>query len=604
MSAKRTALIIASVMTLLLTQNVCAQDFFIHTVTKGQGLYSISRIYGITEDEIIRLNPESEKIIHIGQQLRIPQKKEQQGNSFHTVEKSETLYSLAKKYRVSVKEICDVNPGLTSENLKAGMVLSIPPATDNDTVPETSVPVQTESQTASAGTESENAAEQNGEYKTRVEIKKRITIYRICSDFGISEEEFLKANPQYRITRLRIGDVVNIPYTRAEREVMRQTAAGSSEAESRQIQEVTRRNAIHGTNTVNAVMLLPLSLDDSLSTDRPKMVEFTRGTLMAVEKLKNEGFSVNLKVIDTGTDVRSVSNAIAHGDLDNADVIFGPKYNSQIEQVAKWSTRNQVPLVLPFNSDDKSVYDNPYVYQLNTPQSYFHQEIYDHFVQQFPNPNIIILDDGDMKRNDMLDGLKRMARDYDFPMSTIPVDTGAVSTILTLLDTTRQNVFIINNPEEGPLITMLPILQIVNRTKDENTKTCLFGYPEYQIYASKHLDEMCECDTWFYSWFFTNNTLKEAADFSLGFIKSFNRQMMVSYPSYAPYGYDAGYYFMRGIAMYGPDFDRHLDSIRTKSVQMEFKFQRISQWGGYINHKVFFVHFSPEYKVEKIDFDK
>ena len=604
MAGKRTALTIASVLALFLTHNVCAQDFFIHTVTKGQGLYSISRIYGIGEDEIIKLNPGSEKTIHIGQQLRIPQKKEQTGGTFHTVEKSETLYSLSKKYRVSIKEICDINPGLTSDNLKAGMVLSIPSATDNDTVPEAPSQVPAAAQAAPAQTGPKAGTKQNGEYKTRIEIKKRITIYRICNDFGISEEEFLKANPQYRTTRLSAGDIVNIPYTRAEREAMRQTAASAGEDESRKIQEVTRRNAVHGTNTVNAVMLLPLSLDDSLSSDRPKMVEFTRGTLMAVQKLKNEGLSVNLKVIDTGTDVRSVNNAIVHGELDGADVIFGPKYNSQIEQVAKWSTHNQVPLVLPFNSDDRSVYNNPYVYQLNTPQSYFHQEIYDHFVQQFPNPNIIILDDGDMKRNEMLDGLKRMAMDNDFPISTIPADTGAVSAILAHLDAGRQNVFIINSPDEGPLITMLPILQIVNRTKDTDTQTCLFGYPEYQIYASKHLDEMCECDTWFYSWFFTNNTLKESTDFSLNFIKSFNRQMMVSYPSYAPYGYDAGYYFMKGIALYGPDFDRHLDSIRSRSVQMEFKFQRISQWGGYINHKVFFVHFSPEYKVEKIDFDR
>lgn len=599
MARKRTILFLAAMMALIQSPALHAQDFFIHTVTKGQGLYSISRIYGISEDEIIRLNPGAEKVIKTGQELRIPQKKGQQENSFHTVGQGETLYSLSKKYRVSIKEICDINPGLSSETLKTGMILAIPPVTDHDTAEEAvPAPAQDETQ-ASAQTGNGSA------YKTRIVVMKRVTIYRICNDFDINEEDFLNANPQYRHTRLQAGDTVNIPYTRKEREAMKQTQIDRNRAESQQLRDAANgRKTVSRPNTVNAVMLLPLSLDDSLSADRPKMTEFTRGMLMAVSKLKDEGISVNLKVLDTGTGDQTVSSIIDRGDLDEADVVFGPKYNGQIEQVAKWSTQHEVPLVLPFNSDDRPVYNNPYVYQLNTPQSYFHQEIYDHFVQQFRNPNIIILDDGDMKRNEMLDGLKRMAKDMNFPVITIPADTAARSMIMESLDPERHNVFIINNPDEGPLITMLPILQIVNRTKDENIRTSLFGYPEYQIYASKRLDEMSECDTWFYSWFFTNNTLRESVKFGLDFIKSFNRQMMVSYPSYAPYGYDSGYYFLRGIAIYGRDFSRHLTDFRTKSVQMEFKFQRISQWGGYINHKVFFVHFSPEYKVEKIDFDK
>ena len=31
-----------------------SENYFLHTVTKGQGLYSISRMYGVTEAEIIQ----------------------------------------------------------------------------------------------------------------------------------------------------------------------------------------------------------------------------------------------------------------------------------------------------------------------------------------------------------------------------------------------------------------------------------------------------------------------------------------------------------------------------------------------------------------------
>jgi hypothetical protein len=80
--------------------------------------------------------------------------------------------------------------------------------------------------------------------------------------------------------------------------------------------------------------------------------------------------------------------------------------------------------------------------------------------------------------------------------------------------------------------------------------------------------------------------------------------MMISYPSYASYGYDTGLYFLKGLAAYGKDLDQNLDKIKTDPVQMGFKFERVNNWGGFINRKVFFIHLSNNYKVEKIDFDK
>ena len=61
-----------------LTVSAQTENYFLHTVTKGQGLYSISRMYGVTEADIIALNPGSDIVIKAGQQLRIPQKQQAQ----------------------------------------------------------------------------------------------------------------------------------------------------------------------------------------------------------------------------------------------------------------------------------------------------------------------------------------------------------------------------------------------------------------------------------------------------------------------------------------------------------------------------------------------
>jgi hypothetical protein len=260
-------------------------------------------------------------------------------------------------------------------------------------------------------------------------------------------------------------------------------------------------------------------------------------------------------------------------------------------------------LVLPLSSNADDVFSNPYIYQLNTPQSYFYQEIYNHFLKQFPNPNVIILDADEYRKNDFIDGLKNSLSEHNVPYTKVMIDT-AYQEIVNSIDPDRQNIFIINTPGSEPLNTMLPVLQLITRTKSPDVETHLFGYPEYQIYATDHLDELYEVDTWFYSWFYTNNLLKESVDFNNSFRRAFSRQMMISYPSYASYGYDTGLYFLKGLAAYGKDLDQNLDKIKTDPVQMGFKFERVNNWGGFINRKVFFIHLSNNYKVEKIDFDK
>ena len=42
-------IILAVLLAAAFTATTSAQDYFLHTVTQGQGLYSISRMYGVTD---------------------------------------------------------------------------------------------------------------------------------------------------------------------------------------------------------------------------------------------------------------------------------------------------------------------------------------------------------------------------------------------------------------------------------------------------------------------------------------------------------------------------------------------------------------------------
>ena len=564
-------------------------------------------MYGVTEDDIIKLNPGSEKVIRTGEQLRIPHKKQPASGKFHTIQKGETLYRLSVENRISVKELCDANPGLSAENFKVGQVITIPAPSDEDPLAST-IEQAGNNTPQEIMTDARTILSDTLTYKATHVVKKRETVFRICRNYGITQEEFIEANPEYKYNKLKQGAVVKIPYSKKE---IAQHKQRISEAKDRMesIPDSTLfsmneiREEVIDDGTITAALILPFSLEDSSTVLQKQMVEFYQGMLLALDRLKEEKVSVNLKLFDSEGEDKSLTPLIESGKLDDVDIVFGPRWTNQIAEMARWSTVHQVPLVLPMNANADDVFNNPYVYQLNTPQSYFNQEIYNHFLEQFPNPNVIILDADQYRRNEFIDGLKQTLSDHDIPLTTLMVDT-VYQMIMDTIVPGKQNIFIINTDESGPLNTMLPVLQLLNRTKAPEIETHLFGYPKYQIYAADHLEEFYEVDTWFYTWFYTNNMLKESVDFNLLFRRSFSRQMMISYPSFAPYGYDTGYYFLKGLATYGKDFENHLNDLQTDPVHVGFKFERVNNWGGFINRKVFFIHFSNDYKVEKKDFDK
>ena len=91
-------------------------------------------MYGVTEEEIISLNPGSETVIRTGEQLRIPVK-DKKGN-VHTVVAGETLYSLARNNGITIQDILDANPGIAENGLKAGQTIVIPVISPNAVQPD------------------------------------------------------------------------------------------------------------------------------------------------------------------------------------------------------------------------------------------------------------------------------------------------------------------------------------------------------------------------------------------------------------------------------------------------------------------------------------
>lgn len=108
-----------------------------YTVKKGDSLYSIANKYNTTVEELKRINNLTSNTLSIGQVLKLPSDKpnkiEQEKNTItYTVQKGDSLYSIARKYSTTIDKIKDLN-NLTTNLLSIGQVLLIPTNTNLET---------------------------------------------------------------------------------------------------------------------------------------------------------------------------------------------------------------------------------------------------------------------------------------------------------------------------------------------------------------------------------------------------------------------------------------------------------------------------------------
>lgn len=104
-------------------------DYQTYIVQKGDSLWLIANRFNTTVDDIVSLNNLSSINLQIGDMLKIPNDGyDNNTNSYtttYTVKSGDSLWSISKKYNISVDELKKAN-GLTSNLLSIGQQLNIP----------------------------------------------------------------------------------------------------------------------------------------------------------------------------------------------------------------------------------------------------------------------------------------------------------------------------------------------------------------------------------------------------------------------------------------------------------------------------------------------
>lgn len=188
------------------------KTYIVHKVEAKETLYSLSRRYGASVEDIKKAN-EDQGDLKVGQSILIPTKNvstavvHPASVKTHTVEAKETLYSISRKYGVSVDELKKANPNVPVDDMKVGQMLVLPknakiPAEDKTT---TTTPV-------------ENTPKSTGSSpnpKTHV-LQPKETLYALSRKYEVTVDDLKKANPSIDINSMEVGQVINIPPKSAE----------------------------------------------------------------------------------------------------------------------------------------------------------------------------------------------------------------------------------------------------------------------------------------------------------------------------------------------------------------------------------------------------
>jgi murein DD-endopeptidase MepM/ murein hydrolase activator NlpD len=109
-------------LSLLCLSSLAAAQPVYHVLAKGETIYAVARAYKISPDAILKANGITDpKRLKVGQRLAIPR--------VHVVLKGETLFSIARSYSISVEALEAANDFSAKSVIVVGQCLILPPET-------------------------------------------------------------------------------------------------------------------------------------------------------------------------------------------------------------------------------------------------------------------------------------------------------------------------------------------------------------------------------------------------------------------------------------------------------------------------------------------
>ncbi|PKQ65312.1 LysM peptidoglycan-binding domain-containing protein [Raineya orbicola] len=293
--------------------------WIIHKVEAKETLFGLARRYKTTADEIIKENPQA-KNLRIGDILRIPykafesqavltapkEKNNTENKSLkHTVESKETLYSIARKYNVSVKDLQAWNK-LENNEIKLGQELwvSAPTPENKEVKPQEKIEAKEKNEKLEKTEVKEN--------KTQVQmhvVQEDESPYTIAKKYKVKLTELLEWNNLSQDSRLQIGQKLEIYPSGYKKEKLeakvdknpsqevKENSENKTELNEAEMPEITRQTiTISGYSKIIEKGMAVMMEDEKAGNYTGLHREAPIGTIVAIKNEAN-GESVFVRIV-------------------------------------------------------------------------------------------------------------------------------------------------------------------------------------------------------------------------------------------------------------------------------------------------------------------
>lgn len=536
--------------------------FTYHSLKSGETIYSLSRLYGVSDVQILQSNPGIEiNKLSVGSEIAIPRKdfmsqkekfsQQDKKYIYHKVEKGETLSSIAQKYGVSLRVLRRENRNIRFPQV--GDYIRVPAEGLNVEEPEEpetadTLPVITQEQVITF--------ERPAGYTEVKDLHGSVNV-------AVMLPFYLKQN----------SDRVNVDST------------------------VIKGKKQYKLSNRPEDWIYPQSLD---------FVEMYNGILMAADTLRSLGLDIHLNTYDIQRDTAVMTRLIRSGKLDDVDLIIGPVFSNNLRIVSEYAGQRGIPVVSPVPLISNSVLSgHPTLFMSNSSLEVA-QKTLAREISNFNGSNLVFIHtdstgkDPDVSRYKQLifNDLTRKMPYEDirfrelvfYPRSAFGNDS--INRISHSLSENNDNVVIIAS-EEPPVVS--EIITIVHGlTRKFNVR--IFGYPS-MIYLD-NLDPKIffDLNQLIFSPYKIDYAAANVRKFNISYFKKFLTMPLET--SYAWMGYDLGYYFLSGLAIHGKQFIAHPEMHNPELLQNDFEFERNNPEDGFENQKLFRLRYTRDYELK------
>ena len=578
--------------------------------------------------------------------------------------KGQTLYSIARAYSVSVDMVAREN-GLVDNAIKDGQVLRIPAAAvDQGQAAMKNHPAGTQTGTAGQTGQAQQAAQsgQPGQGKPAVAgagaqvpqkqssqddrfiyhmVRRGETLGTIANDYGITVRDLKRANRGLLFPHE--GDYLLIPKNKAsyrsqdQRAGREQVPAGipadTAIADTMAVideqetftmpGEKNRIDRLDG--TVRVAVLFPFFVRENTArayadtTERVRtgsqiydgslpFLEAYEGVLIAADSLRSLGLTVEMKVYDTGADSAEIKRLLRTGELDDVDLIIGPVFSYNLQQIAGWAAERDIPVVSPVPLRDSHIHENkPSLYRVFPSQEVVQDLIADEVASRQGSRVIFLYSDTAMydpataslwqkvKQATGDSAISGGGRVVPYFYTGVTEKRNVYSTVASFesqLDHARKNIIVLATTSTPVVSSAFSALHSLTKRYD----IMVIGYPEIRGLETVDLKYYYDLELHIPSESYVDYEAPGVKSFSAMYMKKFRTEPMAE--SFAWRGFDIAWYFIGGIASGGKSFLKDPGTFNPELLCLEPDFSRSSRNNGYENRGMFILHYRKDMTIE------